>query len=87
MPPVFPSTYRAGGAEELRAHVQRRLKSQALRWTMAAPRRFVPSRDGYWDGFAYAIDPSFAALRAEVERHRASATGTPSEFVSDHRAE
>lgn len=87
MPPVFPSAYRAGGAEELRAHVQRLLKRQALGGVMAAPRRFVPSRDGYWDGFAYAVDPSFAALRDEVERHRASVTGASTGMSSDRRAE
>jgi 1-acyl-sn-glycerol-3-phosphate acyltransferase len=45
---------------------------------MAQPRRFVPARDGYWDGYAYEIDPAFPALRAEVERHRAThgAAGT-----------
>jgi 1-acyl-sn-glycerol-3-phosphate acyltransferase len=86
MPPVVPSAYRAGGAEELRAHVQRLLKSQALGGTMAAPRRFVPSRDGYWDGFAYAIDPSFAALRDEVERHRASSGGASIGASRDDRA-
>jgi len=72
LPPVHPAGYRALGADALRAAVQRQLKAQALDGAMAAPRRFVPARDGYWDGFAYAIDPAFPALREEVARHRAS---------------
>jgi 1-acyl-sn-glycerol-3-phosphate acyltransferase len=71
LPPIDPAAYRAGGVERLRIEVQRLLKAQALGGTMAPPRRFVPSRDGYWDGFAYEVDPSFAALHEEVERHRA----------------
>ena len=39
--------------DELRCEVQRRLKAVALDGTMTPPRRFVPARDGYWDGFAY----------------------------------
>ena len=37
---------------------------------MAAPRRFVPSRDGYWDGFAFEIDRAFPDLYEDIERHR-----------------
>ena len=37
---------------------------------MAPPRRFVPERDGYWDGYAYEIDPAFPSLQAEIARHR-----------------
>jgi len=70
-PPIFPSAYRSAGAEVLRADVQRRLKTRALDGTMAAPRRFIPSRDGYWDGFAFSIDPAFSALHDEIEAHRA----------------
>ena len=40
---------------------------------MAPPRRFVPARDGYWDGYAYAIDPDFPELAMEIARHRQSA--------------
>jgi 1-acyl-sn-glycerol-3-phosphate acyltransferase len=44
---------------------------------MAPPRRFVPARDGYWDGYAYEIDPDFSALAAEVaaRRHGRAAQG------------
>ncbi|MEI6045905.1 MAG: lysophospholipid acyltransferase family protein [Chloroflexota bacterium] len=58
--------------EELRQMVQQRLKEVALSGTMAPPRRFVPSRDGYWDGYAYRIDPQFSELAADIERHRAA---------------
>ncbi|MCC6179872.1 MAG: 1-acyl-sn-glycerol-3-phosphate acyltransferase [Chloroflexi bacterium] len=73
LPPVHPADYRLGGVDALRDAVQRRLKDAALGGEMAAPRRFVPSRDGYWDGFSYAIDPQFAALRDDVEGHRHAA--------------
>ena len=42
---------------------------------MAPPRRFVPSRDGYWDGYAYTIDAVFPELAADVARHRRSTMG------------
>ena len=70
LPPVYPAAFRAGGPGTLRAAVQRQLKAKALGGVMAAPRRYVPDRDGFWDGFDFAIDPSFLALRDEVERHR-----------------
>jgi hypothetical protein len=30
----------------------------------------VPVRDGYWDGYAYEIDPHFADLAADIAHHR-----------------
>jgi 1-acyl-sn-glycerol-3-phosphate acyltransferase len=88
LPPIFPSAYRSAGVEALRAEVQRQLKTRALDGTMAAPRRFVPARDGYWDGFAFEIDPTFADLHAEIEQHRAcprsaERTGHQAGIVSD----
>ncbi len=71
LPPVEPEELRALGVEGARIEVQRRLKARALNGRMAPPRRFVPERDGYWDGYAYEIDPAFPSLRAEVARHRA----------------
>jgi 1-acyl-sn-glycerol-3-phosphate acyltransferase len=71
LPPILPSAYRSAGGGTLRAHVQRQLKTLALDGTRSAPRRFVPSLDGYWDGFAFEIDPTFADLHAEIEQHRA----------------
>jgi 1-acyl-sn-glycerol-3-phosphate acyltransferase len=71
LPPILPSAYRSSGVEALRAEVQRQLKTRAMDEAMATPRRFVPSRDGYWDGFAFAIDPAFPNLYQDIERHRA----------------
>jgi 1-acyl-sn-glycerol-3-phosphate acyltransferase len=70
LPPVAPDELRALGVEGTRREIQRRLQTRALDGRMAPPRRFVPARDGYWDGFAYEIDPSFPALRAEIDDHR-----------------
>ncbi len=56
--------------EALRRTVRRQLKTCALSREMASPRHFVPARDGYWDGFAYRIDPDFPALAADVALHR-----------------
>jgi 1-acyl-sn-glycerol-3-phosphate acyltransferase len=43
-----------------------------------SPRRFVPERDGWWDGYRYDIDPSFADLADRVARHR-TASGSVAE--------
>jgi 1-acyl-sn-glycerol-3-phosphate acyltransferase len=56
--------------DEVCQDVCQRLKQTALSGTMAPPRRFVPSRDGYWDGYAYCIDPMFPDLAADIEHHR-----------------
>jgi 1-acyl-sn-glycerol-3-phosphate acyltransferase len=53
------------------AETERRLKAVALGGAMAPPRRFVPARDGYWDGYAYEIDPAFPELAAEIAGRRA----------------
>ncbi|MGE3513204.1 MAG: hypothetical protein AB7N65_30455, partial [Vicinamibacterales bacterium] len=51
LPPILPADYRPGGVDALRDAVQRRLKDAAMGEDMAAPRRFVPSRDSYWMAF------------------------------------
>ena len=62
--------------EGLSATVQRRSRTPRSSGTMAPPRRFVPSRDGYWDGFTYTIDSSLVeSWLADVARHRRSTTG------------
>jgi 1-acyl-sn-glycerol-3-phosphate acyltransferase len=71
LPPVTPEMLRDRGVEALRSEVQQHLKSRALEGEMAAPRRFVPARDGYWDGYAFAIDPAFPRLHAEIACRRA----------------
>lgn len=45
------------------------MKDCALRATQR-PRRYVPERDGWWDGHRFEIDPRFAELRERVQRHR-----------------
>ena len=56
--------------ETIRVVLRRRLKSAALSGTLAAPRHFIPARDGYWDGYAYRIDPDFPELAQDVAQHR-----------------
>lgn len=76
LPPLPVDQVAAQSIDDLRVVVQRQLKAIALSGTMAAPRRFVPARDGYWDGFAYAIDPDFDELAADVARHRRATRAT-----------
>ncbi len=68
LPPVVVGRHQA--PDEVRVVVQRLLKAAALEPDMAPARRFIPSRDGYWDGYAYTIDPDFPELAAEIARHR-----------------
>jgi 1-acyl-sn-glycerol-3-phosphate acyltransferase len=56
---------------------ERRMKAIALESGMAPARRFVPERDGWWDGYDYQIDPDFADLAAAVAAHRVAVAGYP----------
>lgn len=71
LPPVSAAEVARLGVREARAEVQRRLKARALAGDLAPPRRYQPARDGYWDGYAFEIDPAFGELHAELARHRA----------------
>jgi 1-acyl-sn-glycerol-3-phosphate acyltransferase len=71
LPPVSVEQVRARDSRALRREICRRLKAAALDGSMQPPRRFVPARDGYWDGYAYEIDPAFPDLAADVAAHRA----------------
>ena len=73
LPPVPADVLRASDVECIRRDVQQQIKRAALSGTMAAPRRFVPERDGYWDGYAYEIDSAFPDLVHEIARHRGHA--------------
>lgn len=73
--PIPATEVQRGGAEQIRHELQQRLKAEALDGSMAPPRRFVPDRDGYWDDYAYAIDPAFPGLAAEIATHRSRRTG------------
>lgn len=52
-----------------RRDVEREMKRRAL-LADPAPRRFVPNRDGWWDGYPYEIDEDFPELRRRVGEHR-----------------
>ncbi len=56
-------------AVEYRA-LEREMKRRALENPWASPRRYVPARDGYWDGFRFDVDPDFTAVADQVSRHR-----------------
>jgi 1-acyl-sn-glycerol-3-phosphate acyltransferase len=71
LPPISAAQLQSNNLDEVRVAVRRELKALALGGTMAAPRRFVPERDGYWEGYAYRIDPDFAELAAQVQRRLA----------------
>ncbi len=70
LPPIPVDQLRSQSVEATRRHVQDLVKAAALGGNLAPPRRFVPARDGFWDGYAYEIDPSFGRLAEEIRRHR-----------------
>jgi len=63
---------RVATADEYRA-LEREMKRRAIASRWASPRRYLPERDGYWDGYRFAIDPDYAALDGQVARHRREA--------------
>ena len=50
--------------------LQKAMKAIALDESTSSPRRFRPTRDGYWDDYSYEIDPEFPELLRQVEEHR-----------------
>ena len=65
LPPIDPPF----PAEMIRT-LEQTMKQRAL--DSAAPvRRYRPEKDGYWDGYRFAIDPSFPEVFEAVARHRA----------------
>ncbi len=52
-----------------------RLEREMKRWAvapgMAPVRRYVPERDGYWDGYTFEIDPAYPQVAEQVMAHRA----------------
>jgi len=72
LPPIPAHVVARRPVDELRRAVMHQLKQAALSGTVAPPRRFVPARDGYWDGYAYTIDPAFPSLASDIARRRAS---------------
>ena len=66
LPPIA-----VGTATPAMRDLERRMKAMALR-AEAPARRFLPERDGWWDGYSYEIDPDFGALAARVAAHRSA---------------
>ena len=65
LPPVA-SHEAVASAERL----EREMKRIALEPGMAPVRRFDPEVDGFWDDYAYEIDPAFPELVNVIDRHR-----------------
>ncbi|MEI7555297.1 lysophospholipid acyltransferase family protein [Candidatus Chlorohelix sp.] len=72
LPPILVEEALRRKPEELRLETQKRMKTAALYANMAAPRRFIPERDGYWDGYAFRIDPAFPELANNIQAHHAT---------------
>ncbi len=53
------------------ASLEWEMKERALTVT-PGPRRFLPERDGWWDGYRYEIDDRFTELRHAVDEHRSA---------------
>jgi 1-acyl-sn-glycerol-3-phosphate acyltransferase len=69
--PAIPTTkLLSTDMDVLRLETQRHLKAVALEPGMASARRFVPERDGFWDGYAYRIDPDYPELQAKIQARR-----------------
>ena len=64
LPPIEPSDWSADRARV----TERLLKESAIETGLA--RRFDPHRDGWWDEYAFEIDPDFDGLRRRIETHR-----------------
>lgn len=75
LPPVSAAEVARTPPETLRRRLEGEMKAAALARGLPAPRRFVPARDGYWDGYAFDIDPAFGALHAEIEARRLALQG------------
>jgi len=46
--------------------LERDMKQRALAVTTAPARRYVPERDGTWDGYSFALDPDFAPTAVDA---------------------
>ncbi len=66
LPPIPPENLDPFAFREM----ERSMKRVALGPGLATPRRFIPERDGWWDGYRYEIDPDFPVLREAIADHR-----------------
>lgn len=65
---VLPPIEAPGASVEMIRHTEREMKALALKRTDAPVRRFVPERDGWWEDYAFDIDPDFDELKARFDR-------------------
>ena len=65
----------AGSARGLGPDAEAEMKRIALEGSTATPRRFNPTRDGYWDDYEYEIDSRFSELAEQIRAHRESRVG------------
>jgi len=65
-------------AYEDRHQIEGRMRHLALQDHHAPTRRFVPERDGYWDGYSFTIADEFPALAAAIDQRRRSRQQAPS---------
>ena len=66
LPPIPPERLDPSSFREL----EREMKRIALGPDVAPPRRFIPERDGWWDGYRFEIDPDYPFLRDAIADHR-----------------
>lgn len=50
--------------------LEKEMKRIALEDRDAPARRYDPDRDGFWDGYAFEIDPDFPEVAESIRRHR-----------------
>lgn len=73
LPPIPPDRLDPATFREM----ERSMKSVALGPGVASARRFIPERDGWWDGYRFEIDPDFPELREALAAHRRAKVRPP----------
>lgn len=74
--PIPAEAFQIPDLQPLRLQIQRQMKQMALK-AIPSPRRYVPERDGWWDGYKFDIDPDFSEVYAKVQAHRQKASPQP----------
>lgn len=78
--PAVPS----GAAVDAMSRIETQMRDVALD-ARPGPRRYLPERDGYWDGYAFEIADRFPQLAAMVSAHRTAATSDRDANVANPR--
>ena len=65
LPPVAPDE-----AMSRMREIEREMKRTALDSARPPARRYVPERDGFWDGYRFEVDPAFPDVAAQIRAHR-----------------